>query len=181
MCPLALTERFGANTDLYKIELLRELSDLIGRLVIDWGNATRQWIQYAYNRERPVLEIRTAVKEIDFPGYLSLITRLSDLETMPSNWKLLLGAAQGVYLLTCPRTKEQYVGSAYGSDGFLGRWRHYFQGGHGGNLGLKGRESDYQVSILEVAGSRASLQDIVQMEALWKSKLQTREMGLNRN
>jgi hypothetical protein len=45
----------------------------------------------------------------------------------------------------------------------------------------KASRSDYQVSILEVAGTAATEQDILKMEVLWKSKLQSREMGLNRN
>lgn len=47
---------------------------------------------------------------------------------------------------------------------------------------LKSRErSDYQVSILEVAGSAATADEILKMEMRWKAKLQTREMGLNGN
>jgi len=47
---------------------------------------------------------------------------------------------------------------------------------------LKSRDpSDYQVSILEVAGTVATPDDIIQMETLWKSKLQSRELGLNKN
>ncbi len=54
--------------------------------------------------------------------------------------------------------------------------------GHGGNVALKSREpSDYQVSILEVAGSYANIDDILKMEARWKQKLQSQEMGVNRN
>lgn len=41
--------------------------------------------------------------------------------------------------------------------------------------------SDYQISILEVVGSAAILEEIIAMEQLWKAKLQSREMGLNRN
>jgi hypothetical protein len=87
-----------------------------------------------------------------------------------------------VYLLTCPRTREQYVGSATGEGGFWQRWLGYFDTGHGENVELKSRKpSDYQIAILEVAGSDASTEDILRMEALWKTKLQSREMGLNRN
>jgi hypothetical protein len=39
--------------------------------------------------------------------------------------------------------------------------------------------SDYQVSILGVAGSSASDRDILSAEQLWMRKLQTNEMGLN--
>ena len=85
-------------------------------------------------------------------------------------------------MLTCPKTKEQYVGSATGEKGFWGRWQDYIQTGHGGNVALKSRDpSDYQVSILEVAGTVATTDDIIQRETQWKSKLQSREMGLNKN
>jgi hypothetical protein len=58
----------------------------------------------------------------------------------------------------------------------------YAMTGHGGNVALKSREpSDYQVSILEVAGSNLRIEDIVAMETRWKRKLQSGEMGLNRN
>src|SRR5690606_36828391 len=105
-----------------------------------------------------------------------------DLESLPAAWASALGASRGIYLLTCPRTNEQYVGAAFGAEGFLGRWLGYVRTGHGGNIGLKSRDpSDYRVSILEVAGSAANVEDILAMEARWKAKLQSREMGLNRN
>ena len=86
------------------------------------------------------------------------------------------------YLLTCPRTREQYVGSATGAEGFHGRWLSYTRDGHGENVMLKSRDpSDYQVPILEVAGSAVPFEEILAMEALWKQKLQSRETGLNRN
>src|SRR3546814_5137676 len=46
-----------------------------------------------------------------FPGYTAFIANLSAIEALPSNWLAALRAARGIYLLTCPRTKEQYVGS----------------------------------------------------------------------
>lgn len=64
----------------------------------------------------------------------------------------------------------------------LGRWNSYATNGHGGNYVLKRRtRSDYQVTILEVAGSAATEQDIHDMESRWKLKLLSREMGLNKN
>jgi hypothetical protein len=35
-------------------------------------------------------------------------------------WIAALSAGRGVYLLTCPKTKEVYVGKADGADGFWG-------------------------------------------------------------
>ncbi len=85
-------------------------------------------------------------------------------------------------MLTCPLTKELYVGAAYGDCGFLQRWKEYVRTGHCGNVRLKSRKpSDYQVSILEVAGSAAGVEEIVAMESRWKGKLQSRAMGLNGN
>jgi len=101
---------------------------------------------------------------------------------MPATWKEALKTSRGVYLLACPRTREHYVGAAYGDDGFLGRWRAYVTSGHGGNVGLRAREpSDYLVSILEVAGSSATVDEIIELEANWKLKLHSRDIGLNRN
>jgi hypothetical protein len=40
--------------------------------------------------------------------------------------------------------------------------------------------SDYQVSILETVGS-ANVSELDALEARWKQKLQSREMGLNAN
>lgn len=85
-------------------------------------------------------------------------------------------------MLACPRTREQYVGSACGQEGLWGRWQSYVATGHGGNIALRSRDpSDYQVSILEVAGSAATTEEILAMEQLWKTKLRSRDMGLNRN
>ncbi len=72
------------------------------------------------------------------------------------------------------------MGSASGTDGFWQRWSEYARTGHGGDKKLMLREpSDYQMSILEVAGSSAQLDDILEMERRWIKKLQSREMGLN--
>ncbi|MFH1033228.1 MAG: GIY-YIG nuclease family protein [Pseudomonadota bacterium] len=175
------------SCDKYNLILDSALHDLIGRLIIDWGDGKRAWIQYAYKntpdfRPKPIIELRPSFKEPDFPGYLSMIKILSELTNLPNNWIAALKSSRGVYLLTCPRTKEQYVGSASGEEGFWGRWQEYIQTGHGGNIGLKSREpSDYQVSILEVAGSSATTEDILNMEGRWQDKLQSQAMGLNRN
>jgi hypothetical protein len=100
---------------------------------------------------------------------------------LPKEWIVALKSVRGIYLLTCPKTKEQYVGSATGAEGFWQRWSDYVSNGHGGNIGLKNRDpSDYQVSILEVAGTAETAQNIQNLEEHWKRKLQSREMGLNK-
>lgn len=172
----------AGSCDVYDLTLKDLLSDLTGKLFIDWGPGALAWIQYAERNDKPVVELRRAFQEPDFPGFLNFIQPLSKLDNLPRSWVASLKASRGVYLLTCPRTKEQYVGSATGEEGFWGRWQSYVQTGHGGNVALKSREpSDYQISILEVAGTSATINDILSMEGRWQSKLQSREMGLNRN
>jgi len=113
---------------------------------------------------------------------LFFIEPLSRIGKLPATWIEALRAVRGVYILTCPKTKEQYIGSADGASGFWGRWMQYFKTGHGGNVALKSRDpSDYRIAILEVAGSAADHDQILAMEGRWQRKLQSREMGLNRN
>jgi hypothetical protein len=180
------TNTTGSNpagtVDCYDLTLKSEFQDFAGRVVIDWGASERAWIQRADNQDKEIMEIRASFREPEFPGFSRFIRRLSDMEIIPATWAAALGSSRGVYLLTCPRTREQYVGAATGADGFLGRWISYLRDGHGGNSGLKSRDpSDYQVAVLEVAGSAATVEDILQMESLWKQRLQSREMGPNRN
>jgi hypothetical protein len=172
----------AGTCDLYDLRRDDRLADLEGKLFIEWGEGLRSWVQRADRQNKAIIELRPEFKEPDFPGFLNLMEPLSKVAAFPKSWIEILKHASGVYLLTCPKTKEQYVGSAYGTEGFWHRWMEYVTTGHGGNVALKSREpSDYQVSILEVAGSSSEVEDVLKMEARWKAKIQSREMGLNRN
>lgn len=175
------TEKQG-SCDLYRLERLPGLDYLNGRLLIDWGNSFRAWIQRADGMPKPIVELRREFHEPACPGYTKSVCQLSELQSLASSWLSELSKTRGIYLLTCPRTKEQYVGSASGVDGFLGRWRAYGSFGHGGNLGLKSRNpSDYQICILETVGSASTQAEVLALEMMWKHKLQSQEMGLSRN
>lgn len=172
----------AGSCDVYDLKLQDKLQGLIGKIFIDWGLGALAWVQYAARNDKPITELRREFREPDFPGFLNFIQPLSKLDNLPKSWVATLKSSRGVYLLTCPKTKEQYVGSARGEEGFWGRWQNYVNTGHGGNEGLKSRDpSDYQVSILEVAGTSATPEDIQTMEGRWQTKLQSKEMGLNRN
>lgn len=174
-------EAAGAS-NLYQLEPRPELAEYAGRLWIDWGKGYRAWIQRGDRVPKPIVELKRIFAEEPFPGFPALVLNLSDIETIPASWSVALSSTRGIYLLTCPRTREQYVGLASGADGFLGRWKEYFASGHGGNVGLKSRDpSDYRVSILETVGTGATQAELFILEARWKSKLLSREMGLNRN
>lgn len=101
---------------------------------------------------------------------------------MPPDWRSALSSVAGVYLLVCPEDGQQYVGSATGDGGFWQRWQDYARTGHGGNVRMKDiPDADYQITVLEVASSSATIDEITDLEALWKRKLMSREFGLNEN
>ena len=50
---------------------------------------------------------------------------------------------KAVYLIVDTKTGKKYVGSAYGDNMLLGRWRNYIANGHGGNKLLKSLDFEY--------------------------------------
>lgn len=175
----------AGTEDHYLLALSPLLGDYNERLYVDWGGGAsgkRAWRQRADLQDKPIVELQRDAAMLPFPGLMETVAPLSMIGEAPTNWIAALSAARGVYLLTCPRTGEAYVGSAIGGGGFWSRWMEYRANGHGGNIALRGREpSDFLVSILQVAGSADPADAILAMEATWKRKLQSRRTGLNRN
>lgn len=99
------TDEVG-SCDVYDLTLQDTLSDLIGKLFIDWGPGALAWVQYADRNNKPVTELRLEFQEPGFPGFLNFIQPLSRLDNMPKSWIAALQSSRGVYLLTCPKTKE---------------------------------------------------------------------------
>lgn len=169
----------------YPTHRLQSLEAYEGRLYIEWGGGSsgkRAWVQRAELQDKVVTELHLNVAEQPFPGLMELALPLSELADVPPSWIQRLAATKGVYLLTCPRDGSLYVGSATAEGGFWSRWEAYRANGHGGNVGLIGREpSDFIVSVLQVAGSADGDDAIVAMEDRWKRKLQSRHLGLNKN
>jgi len=167
---------------LYDLQLHPALADYRGRLVIEWGPGFRSWLQLARRKDKPLLELRRTFAPPPFPGYLDFRSSLGALPALPPAWEAHLRAARGIYLLTDPETGQLYVGAATGISGFWGRWLDYAADGHGGNRLLRSRApADYSVTILEVASSSATEQEILDLEVRWKTKLRSREFGLNAN
>jgi hypothetical protein len=129
------------------------------------------------------VEIRRTVEDPPFPGFAQFIWQLHEVGSLPTAWTEALRSSRGVYLLVDRETGAQYVGSATGADGFIGRWRMYVNG-HGGNVALRELAHPaerYQVCVLETAGSAATSDEVFALESRWKGKLGSRVTGLNRN
>jgi len=169
--------------------------DLIDRVVIDWGQSERSWHQWLKpDKPKEIVEIRPAGFVKHFPGFLELSLSYADLKTMVRNpvanreWHILLKSVAGVYLILDRKTGKQYVGSAYGADGILGRWRSYAETGHGGNKQLikKVNSSDdypgsFTFSVLHTLPKSSTKDEALEWERLFKNKLGTRAFGLNTN
>ncbi|WP_161633297.1 GIY-YIG nuclease family protein, partial [Labrenzia sp. C1B70] len=184
--PILHDPAFGENDHhehlRYDLERVEQFEDLVGLVVIDWGTGTRAWSQWPARQDKQIVEIRAKQQDERFPGFSSFQTTIDEVEFLPEAWQGALSSVGGVYLLVCPTSGEQYVGSACGDGGFMGRWRSYASNGHGGNRRLLARErSNYSVSILEVASPDMSSKEIIHRESAWKNKLGSRSHGLNAN
>jgi hypothetical protein len=181
-CPLRGENRFPGSVTLYETQIQPALNYLAGRLVIDWGKSERSWVQIAKRQNKAVLALDRFVSEPAFPGFQSVIVNSEELLGLPKSWQSTLASVQGVYLLVCKQTGEQYVGSAYGEGGFWGRWQGYANGGHGGNKLLKPRQNaTYDICVLDTAPMSATSEMVIALEQKWKAKLGSRAHGLNAN
>lgn len=166
---------------LYETNRDDRLKEMQGRLVVDWGKGYLAWVQLAGKNDKRVIELLHDPEDEPFPGYFGFRCRLSELADLPLSWKVQLRAAKGVYVLTSAITREHYVGSATGQDGFFGRWAQHAKSG-GDAVGFKALgPSEYQVSILQVSAGFETDEDILRTEYAWMEKLQSRSMGINGN
>ena len=76
----------------FELKPVDALAPLSGRVVIDWGRGFLAWIQRADQQEKPIVELRRAYQEEQFPGFADLILSLSQIPTLPLSWVAVLRA-----------------------------------------------------------------------------------------
>ena len=124
----------------YKLEKVSGFEDLEDLVIIEWGGSARAWAQNL--RKKEVIEILPRGYVRSFPGYLDFILKFDELCEIVNNpdsnreWHTALSAVAGVYLIVDTKG-NQYVGSAYGENGIIGRWTQYAKNRHGNNKKLK--------------------------------------------
>ena len=175
----------------YEYETLTEYEKYFGRLIVRYKNQTQNMIRLADSLidELVIEQILPDVFDNDiFPGYDRVNVSWSELSRLIENetWKTALQNQKGVYLITDISNGKKYVGSAYGENMILGRWRSYVKNGHGGNVGLKSLNFDYikehfRYSILDIYKSTIEDEVIIERESWWKKVLQSRQFGYNEN
>lgn len=180
------------GTYYYDLRKLPQYAELEGRLVIDWGDSTRSWVQKV--RARPVIELLPTGHMLDFPGYEEVQLSYDELRTIVSHreanrdWHTALASVAGVYLISDGVDGNLYVGSASGESGLFGRWAQYAKTPHGGNKLLRelldkhpDRHHHFTYSILRTLPRSMTQKEVVAAEQRYKQKLGKRACMLNGN
>jgi len=117
------------------------------------------------------------------PNWDKLSLTWQDLQDLPSSWEDALRQWRAIYYIFDDSAKKAYVGSAYGNENLLGRWRNYADSGHGGNKLLRERSPEHLLfTILQRVSPDLDADDVIQIENTWKERLHTRApLGLNEN
>jgi hypothetical protein len=178
----------------YDLSLDPRFEPLRHRVVVEWGRGTRTWVQLYRDGGKPVIEVLPEGYVREFPGFMNVLLTHEELVKVVKHrdahreWHRMLASVAGVYLTLDTRTGEQYVGSAYGREGILGRWRQYADSTHGGNKKLRQAIADrpqfardMQFAILQTLPVTSTSKEVIQHEVQHKRKLGTRAHGLNSN
>lgn len=186
---------FKQELNYYHFEKIDLLADMIDRLVIEWGKSTLSWYQWlSEDKPKDIVEILPKGYVKEFPGFDELILSFDELQTIIKNpdanrqWHTMLSSVAGIYLITDMTDGNQYVGSAYGDKGILGRWVNYVETHHGNNKGLISilenepeRYKNFQFSIFRTLPKTMTNDQVIGYEQKYKQKLGTRAFGLNEN
>lgn len=176
------------------------------RLVIRFHKNFQNGIVLAKNiiDELEVIEIWNPDKTLDdktFPGYKNVSVSYHELKKKLESpeWRTALSCRKGVYLIADRAIGKLYIGSAYGTNGILGRWETYVKSGYDKNevengkypnkklqelvneKGLSYIQDNFQYSILETFTDDVSDEYIIGRESWWKEALRSRQFGYNAN
>lgn len=179
---------------IYKLEKTEVLEEFIGRLEIDWGKGTANWLHNG-TTDKELIAIYPRRSDIEFESYDKTILSFEQLSEIIRNkekykeWENKLSAVGGVYVICDTKTGKLYVGSASSeTNGIWGRWNDYVHNKHGGNEELKKlieKDKNYckyfQFSILEVMPLKKDVKEIKDNEQAYKDKLCTKVFGYNKN
>jgi hypothetical protein len=175
----------------YEYEVLSEYEKYFGRLIVKFKNKSQAMVRLATSviNECEIDQILPDTFDNDiFPGYDNVRISWNSLSRViaKESWKTALQNQKGIYLITDISNGKMYVGSAYGENMILGRWRSYVKTGNGGNielkkLGFEHIKKNFEYSILEIFKSTTDDGAIFTRENWWKDVLKTRAFGYNKN
>lgn len=168
----------------FDLLLTDDLSTLRGRLHVEKPK------DRAYARKAETLTnctVSEITKDANFippmPSWDALVMTAQDIRTIAQSWADKLSQWRGIYHIVDMTDGARYVGSAYGAENILGRWKSHVNGDRGVTIELAKRNpNDFRFSILELLAPNAVMEDVVMREGSWKERLGTRMLGgLNKN
>ena len=187
----------GAKNDhSYKIELMDEGKELIGRLKISANfPRNRALLLKNFYDELSVSEIlKEPYSGEVFCGYENISHDFKTLQIIYNkelpDWKTALQNIKGVYCIIDKKTGKKYIGSASGENGIWSRWNDYIINGHGGNNkmkklikqeGIEYARNNFRMTLIEYWPFKTNDKMVTDRETFWKSNLLTREFGYNDN
>ena len=176
----------------YKMQELPGFDDMKERVIIKWGNAIA-WHQW-YKNEMEVIEISPGLSYRQFTDYMDFELSFDELSDIINNeypdWKKMLSAVYGVYVISDGKSGKLYIGSAYGENGGIwGRWSEYVKtNGHGNNKTLKelvdndpNYAQNFTFSLVMTMSKSSTKEAVIAKEQLFKRKFGTIANGLNNN
>jgi GIY-YIG catalytic domain len=180
----------------YRMQKRESCSEFNGRLVATFDRPGRQsYLNLEGWADQLVINeiLREPLSIGQFPGFKAVDLSKIQLDAVVAqeaeSWRAALSNVAGVYLISDTTSGKLYVGSATGEGGIWQRWCEYSANGHGGNRELRqliqhdGERgaTGFRFSILEIADTHASTEDILRRESHWKKILLARSHGLNAN
>lgn len=155
-----------------------------GKLIVSWPPPERSWWRRAQRNVFSVLAVlEDSALDAAMPDWDRIDLTWDELAVLPTRWQAILSQWRGVYFIFDEADGKGYVGSAYGGENLLGRWRNYAASGHGGNRLLRQHNpKSFRFTILQRVSPDMDADDVIRLESSWKDRLHTRAPhGLNDN
>jgi hypothetical protein len=154
-----------------------------GKLIVDWPPPERSWWRRAHRNTIPVHAIlEDSALDAAMKKWNELDLTWNQLSILPRRWQAKLAEWRGIYYIFDTSDRKGYVGSAYGADNILGRWRDYAASGHGGNRLLRERDPQhFRFTLLELVSPTMDADEVIRRESTWKERLPRKPNGLNDN
>ncbi|MGS5013153.1 excinuclease ABC subunit C [Bacillus cereus] len=178
----------------YDLEKMEGFEELENRVVIKWGGVAQAWCVWLDKNPKELVQILPKGYVRNFPGYLDFNLNYRELRDIIKNpdanqvWHKMLSSVGAVYLIVDTKNGLQYVGSASGKDGILGRFKDYGKNGHGNNKRLKeileaepDRVFGFKYTLLKTLPLTLTNKEVIDEENKYKEKLGSRAFGLNSN
>ena len=155
-------------------------TEMNGRMVASFKRSGRQAYLNADSCATKLLlsEVTAQSHSIDdFPGFKAVKLTKAELDLVIkqslTSWRSALSSVAGTYLIADTATGKLYIGKATGEGGIWQRWKDYASDGHGDNEKLKkllneegsDRAKDFIYSVLEIADTHASEEDVLARES----------------